>query len=240
MKDWWKKFKGKIEERRIKERNEGISEFLIENPEFKELDKAEIVKEYHFHIRTETERSTNTIMVVLTLIIVISAILSYNASYRETVAIENSYLPQVYYSEGKCPEEISSRSDAYLQIYFGNYGKIPARDFTILDHGYNTISRQISGGVDYEDHTDTFVMVPIEYKDNQRDNLNYVIRVNNTNISTASFLLEWHYIIRGDELGRGNIVCDYFKEDGTFKLSDGKFFAGEIMLNVENIKDFEY
>ena len=97
--------------------------------------------------------------------------------------------------------------------------------------------------MDYNNHVDRFIIVPIEYKNNQMEVFEYNFRISNPNASSAIFLLEWDYKVKDGKEGKGvgSKICRYYKDGDSFKeFEQIKRSGGDVSLATGRIDKIEF
>ena len=163
----------------------------------------------------------NVLILILTFVIAFSALAQYTSLSKQTDAIEGSYLPHVYYSNGKCPQRISANEMYNLTINFGNYGKIPAVDFFVEDMCDNIeiIQKYIGSEASYNERLEG-VLLPIESKANKESQIVYSFIIKDKDVNYAELILRWGYSRKDGDSIEEDIRCYYEKEYSDFLIQE--------------------
>ena len=141
-----------------------------------------IIKNFNLLGRYMKKHHYDLLFIFLTFVIAMSAILQYVSIDKQTNAIEGSYLPQIFYSDGKCPEIIFTNSSYTVTLNFGNFGRIPATDFHMASRGENIdiLGRQINNEIENSELTG--ILLPIESKENKETPIRYEFKIDRKSV----------------------------------------------------------
>ena len=209
----------------------------------KEQLKKEIQKIVDKKAKTERFwKKNNFWMVVLTTAIVVSGFLTFSSMNKQTQAIEGSYLPQAYISGWHCPDKLEEDISIPLNIGIANYGKIPTQFSWKWSYQNVNITQLKNGNKDeIEKQGMVYILVPIEYKDNEQFNFdveNSNVELTNSALDSAEFKLNYFYLKKERKRLKDNVIsqsffCEYKKENGVFNLVKSNNFEKILAYSVE-------